>query len=120
MSARYYALACASLLCMQGAQAAPQVGTPTPAPAAVPSSHPPAAIAAKRDAMVIVKTFVGTDGTASQARVETSSGYPDLDEKAVKAVSQYHFNPHIGKNGKPDSGYAIIPVKFVLPTSKSS
>lgn len=120
MSARYYALLCASLLWMQGAQAASHVGTSTPDPAAVPASYPPAAIAAKHEGMVLVKTFVGTDGSASRPRVEKSSGDPELDAAAVKAVSQYHFKPHVAKDGKPESGYAIIPVQFRLPVPKSS
>ena len=108
MSARYCALAYVALLFMQNAQAASQ--------AAIPSPYPADAIAATHEGMVLV----GSNGSVSHAQIDKSSGYSDLDEAAIKVVMQHHFTPHIGKNGKADSGYAIIPVKFALPPSKSS
>ena len=116
MSARYCALAYVALLFMQNAQAASQAGSPEPGSAAIPSPYPADAIAAKHEGMVLV----GSNGSVSQAQIDKSSGYSDLDKAAIKVVMQHHFTPHIGKNGKADSGYAIIPVKFALPPSKSS
>ena len=120
MSARYCALAYVALLFMQNAQAASQAGSPEPGSAAIPSPYPADAIAAKHEGMVLVKVLVGSNGSVSHAQIDKSSGYSDLDEAAIKVVMQHHFTPHIGKNGKADSGYAIIPVKFALPPSKSS
>ena len=112
MSARYCALAYVALLFMQNAQAASQAGSPSP--------YPADAIAATHEGMVLVKVLVGSNGSVSQAQIDKSSGYSDLDKAAIKVVMQHHFTPHIGKNGKADSGYAIIPVKFAPPPSKSS
>lgn len=125
-SAGIYALTSLVWLIAQGAFAAPQTqkgvdaAAPSTGDGTSTSPYPADAIAAKHEGLVVVKTFVDTEGTASRATVEKSSGYPELDDAAKKMVTQHHFNPHVGKDGKPDSGYAIIPVKFALPPSKSS
>lgn len=61
--------------------------------------------------MVHVLALVRADGSVGEARVEQSSGYPELDRSAIAAVWQWHFNPML-KNGVAADGYVRIPIAF--------
>ncbi|EEF26589.1 Protein tonB, putative [Ricinus communis] len=99
-----------------------------PAPAAVetvlPKSNPrrpndkPAYPASERRAghegVVILQLYVLDSGKVGEAKVEKSSGFPALDEAAVKeALRSWRFVPGT-KGGKPESMWFAIQVRFSL------
>ena len=57
---------------------------------------------------------VGPDGTTSDARVETSSGYPELDAMALEAAKQGRFLPP-SIDRVPMEAWASIPMQFRVP-----
>jgi TonB family protein len=61
---------------------------------------------------VIVKTTIGTDGTAQNMQVIKSLGL-GLDEKALQAISQWKFKPGT-QDGQPVPVIATIEVNFRL------
>lgn len=58
---------------------------------------------------VTLRFLVGADGKVKESRVMKSSGYPDLDDAALVAISKCRFNPLIA-NGKPVDAW--IPVQY--------
>jgi protein TonB len=56
---------------------------------------------------------VGTDGAPKDIKVETSSGYRELDRAAIEAARKWRFNPAI-KNGQKTEGYVRVPVAWNL------
>lgn len=62
---------------------------------------------------VMLRVFVGTDGTPQRIEIKESSGFERLDNAAVTAVQRWKFVP--GKrNGVPEAMWNIVPVNFVL------
>jgi protein TonB len=76
--------------------------------------YPPASRRAGEAGTVTLKAFVGEDGRCSQVEVVKSSGFPKLDEAAVKEVQRnWKFVP--GKeDGKPVSMWHTFAVTFKL------
>ena len=68
--------------------------------------------AAKLQGTVLLAVEIGTDGLAYNIRVVRSLG-DGLDEKAIEAVSQWHFKPGT-RNGEPVVVAASIEVNFRL------
>lgn len=108
--------------------AAPTVAT-APAPPApprieLPSSsadylnnpRPPYPLQSKRlgeQGRVVVRVFIDTSGTASQAEIRSSSGYDRLDQTALQTVLRWRYVP--GKrNGVAEAMWFNIPINFVL------
>lgn len=106
---------------------------PAPAPAAPPAPPPrielpvsdaaylnnpqPAYPAISRrmgeQGKVIVRAYIGTDGTAQRAEVRQSSGSARLDDAAVQTVLRWRYVP--GKRGGvPEAMWFNIPINFVL------
>jgi TonB family protein len=67
---------------------------------------------AKYQGTVVVATDIGTDGTAQSMRVVRGLGL-GLDEEALKAISQWKFQPG-AKDGEPVAVRATIEVNFRL------
>jgi protein TonB len=100
------------------------VGKPAPASLVLPSSdadylnNPPPAYPriSKRmgeQGTVIVRVFIGLQGTAEQAEIRTSSGYDRLDKAALDTVLRWRYVP--GKrHGTPEAMWFNVPVSFVL------
>ena len=62
---------------------------------------------------VVVRVWIGTDGTASQASVKTSSGFDRLDQAAVTTVLAWRYVP--GKRGGvAEAMWFDVPVNWVL------
>lgn len=62
---------------------------------------------------VMLRVFIGLQGTAEKVEIHTSSGYPRLDQAAFEAVQRWRFVP--GKrNGTPEAMWFNVPVRFVL------
>ena len=102
----------------------PSVGKPAPPSVVLPSSdadylnNPPPAYPrmSKRlgeQGTVIVRVFIGLQGTAEQAEIRTSSGYDRLDKAALETVQRWRYVP--GKRlGSPEAMWFNVPVRFVL------
>ncbi|PUE07306.1 hypothetical protein B9Z51_14910 [Limnohabitans sp. T6-5] len=100
------------------------VGKPTPPSLVLPSSdadylNNPAPVyprMSKRmgeQGTVIVRVFIGLQGTAEQAEIRTSSGYDRLDKTALETVQRWRYVP--GKrHGTPEAMWFNVPVRFVL------
>ena len=62
---------------------------------------------------VMLRVFVGIDGSPQRIEIKESSGFERLDNAAVTAVQRWKFVP--GKrNGVPEAMWNIVPVNFVL------
>jgi protein TonB len=62
---------------------------------------------------VIVRVFIGLQGTAEQAEIRTSSGYDRLDKAALETVQRWRYVP--GKrHGTSEAMWFNVPVRFVL------
>ncbi len=57
--------------------------------------------------------LVGVDGAPKDIKVETSSGYRELDQAAIETARKWRFNPTI-RNGQKVEGYARVPINFNL------
>ncbi|MCE5286239.1 MAG: energy transducer TonB [Pelosinus sp.] len=82
----------------------------------VASSRPPyprEALSAGWEGSVVVRVLIATDGTASQAAVQSSSGHSVLDEAAKQAVRKWRFSP-ARQNNSPIESYYDVRVKFIL------
>jgi protein TonB len=99
-------------------------GKPAPPSLVLPSSdadylnNPPPAYPRLSKRMgeqgtVIVRVFIGLQGTAEQAEIRTSSGYDRLDKAALDTVQRWRYVP--GKrHGTPEAMWFNVPVRFVL------
>lgn len=84
-----------------------------------PNSQPDYPSASRRlgeEGSVTLLLLVKEDGKVGEAKVETSSGFPRLDEAAVKeALRRWKFQP--GKeDGKPKTMWHRVKVTFKLTT----
>jgi protein TonB len=48
--------------------------------------YPSTAMAAREEGQVILQLRISADGQVLEARVDSSSGYADLDEEAVRSI----------------------------------
>lgn len=62
---------------------------------------------------VRMEIFVSASGAVSDVRVVASSGYPELDEAAVKAVFAARFSP-ARRDGRPVASSATLTMNFRL------
>lgn len=97
---------------------------PAPPRIELPSSHadylnnpapryPPISKRLGEQGKVVVRVFIGLDGTATQAEVRTSSGFDRLDQTALQTVLGWKYVP--GKvNGEPKAMWFNVPIHFVL------
>lgn len=76
--------------------------------------YPPTSRRLGEEGSVILQVMVGTDGKVQEAKVQTSSGFPRLDEAALKhALRAWRFNPGT-EDGKPVAMWHSIKVTFKI------
>jgi len=63
---------------------------------------------------VVLRILVRSDGSVGQVNLVESSGYPALDEAAVRAAALWRFAPAT-RDGQPVEAWAVIPIRFVVP-----
>ncbi len=79
----------------------------------VDAAYPPSALAARKDADVVVALTIDADGHVTKVDVVTSGG-ADLDEAAVVAARQWTFAPAT-RAGKPVASRIRVPFHFSPP-----
>jgi periplasmic protein TonB len=78
-----------------------------------PPPYPPLSKRLGEQGRVMVRVHISADGVATRAEVQTSSGYPRLDETAVQTVLRWRYVP--GKRaGVPEAMWYSVPINFVL------
>jgi len=82
------------------------------APGNIPAAYPKTAERAGHEGQVDLVYRVTSEGDVADVRVEKSSGFEELDQAAVKAISKYRFIPG------PER-WARHPVSFNLAASQS-
>jgi periplasmic protein TonB len=96
--------------------APPRIELPSSSADYLNNPRPPYPALSKRmgeQGKVVVRAFIGTDGTASRAEVHNSSGYERLDQTAVQTVLRWRYVP--GKrNGVAEAMWFNIPIVFEL------
>jgi protein TonB len=66
------------------------------------------------EGVVRLNILVNADGSVARLEIVRSSGYPRLDESAMKTVqSSWKFEP-ARQAGKPVSAWVVVPIKFTL------
>lgn len=79
-----------------------------PAPA-----YPRQAVRKRQEGTVVLLADVRADGTVEKAHVESSSGFPLLDDAALDAVERWRFKPRVTGEG-PRPFVARVPFKFSI------
>jgi periplasmic protein TonB len=75
--------------------------------------YPPMSKRLNEQGKVVVRALIGTDGTASQASIKSSSGFDRLDQAALATVLKWRYVP--GKRGGvPEAMWFDVPVNWVL------
>jgi periplasmic protein TonB len=114
---------------------APLAATPSPAPAAPPAPapapkvelpradadylnnpkppYPPVSKRLAEQGRVMVRVYVGADGSAQKVELNKSSGFDRLDAVAVATVARWRFKPGT-RGGVPEAMWHLIPIDFVL------
>jgi protein TonB len=84
------------------------LGLNNPAP-----SYPKLSRRLNEQGQVVIRVYVGADGSARQGEIKTSSGYDRLDQEALRTVMRWRFVPgqHLGV---PEAMWFNVPVNFVL------
>lgn len=78
-----------------------------------PPPYPPLSKRLGEQGRVVVRVHISTDGIATRAEVQKSSGFPRLDETAVQTVLRWRYVP--GKRaGVPEAMWYSVPINFVL------
>ena len=62
---------------------------------------------------VVIRVYVGADGSTQQGEIKTSSGYDRLDQEALRTVLRWRFVPG-QRLGTPEAMWFNVPVNFVL------
>lgn len=76
-------------------------------------AYPPLSRRLREQGKVVVRAFIDTDGTATQAEIHTSSGHERLDQAARQTVLRWRYVP--GKRAGVAQGmWFHIPINFVL------
>lgn len=82
-----------------------------------PPEYPQLARQMSQEGLVILRVEIDKKGIPVQVEVEQSSGYPLLDQAALKAVKRWRFQPErIGDS--PVKSVVAIPVRFRLEDSE--
>ena len=80
-----------------------------------PKPHYPLASRRLREqGLVVVKLCVNEQGIVGEAGLSKSSGFQNLDQSALKALSQWRFNPIVANSTNFISQCFQTPVQFTL------
>lgn len=75
--------------------------------------YPNSLKSSKAEGTTLVQFTVGTDGSISSVSVVRSSGYPEMDEEAVRLVESFPNWKPAAKNGELMAMKTQLPVRFV-------
>jgi protein TonB len=75
--------------------------------------YPPEARQLRQQGVVRLSVEVGADGRPSDINVSQSSGFPQLDQAAVRALHRWIFDP-ARATGIPVASHVEVPVRFSL------
>jgi protein TonB len=75
--------------------------------------YPPAERRAEHTGTVILSIYVAENGHVSDAKIQTSSGYPKLDEAALNEAKRWRLTPG-SEDGKPVGMRVTVPIVFKL------
>lgn len=77
-------------------------------------SYPALSKRMREEGVVRLNILVNPDGSVARLEIAKSSGYPRLDESALKTVqSSWKFEP-ARQAGKPVAAWVIVPIQFTL------
>ena len=108
---RMAALVCAAWLA--GCVSAPDVVEP-PRMEAFSVPYPAAARRLDQQGTVKLQLAYDATGAVQDARVVQSSGSPALDKAAMAAVPKFRIRPGT-RNGVPQAGVVVQPIRFSMP-----
>ncbi len=78
-----------------------------------PPAYPPVSRRLGETGKVVVRVFIGTDGSAQKGEVRSSSGFERLDAAALAAAVKWRYVP--GKRGDvPEAMWVNVPIHFTL------
>lgn len=98
---------------------APPARVPVRTPAVVDAgacekpAYPAAALRAQETGIVLLAFLIDLDGSASEGKIERSSGSRRLDEAALKALGLCKFKP-AAVDGKPERAWAKIEYEWKI------
>lgn len=75
--------------------------------------YPAEAKLRKEQGTVVIRALVNTQGVPAAVSVFKSSGYPDLDQAAQRAIWDARYQPFL-RNGNPIAVYVQSPIGFIL------
>jgi protein TonB len=78
-----------------------------------PPHYPKLSIERDEEGTVLVRALVDASGAPQRIVVFKSSGYPLLDEAALKAVQGWRFEPML-RDGRAVAAWVQVPVRFRL------
>jgi protein TonB len=80
---------------------------------APPPAYPRPAVRKQQEGRVVLLADVRADGTVEKVRVESSSGFPLLDDAALDALERWRFKTRVA-NGKTTPFVARVPFQFSI------
>lgn len=75
--------------------------------------YPPLSKRLGEQGTVVIRAFIGIDGTATQASIHRSSGFDRLDQVALATARQWRYVPG-ARAGRPEPMWFNVPFHFVL------
>lgn len=78
-----------------------------------PPQYPTTAMQQGQQGKVLLLVHVSAKGIVTRLSVQTSSGFTELDQAAINAVSNWKFQPAT-RNGKPIDFEIEVPLRFLL------
>lgn len=78
-----------------------------------PVQYPSSAVAATEEGTVLLAAEVDASGRVVDAKIDKSSGYPDLDAAALQSIPQWSFRPAT-RDGRAVAQRVVVPVSFQL------
>jgi protein TonB len=78
-----------------------------------PPIYPRQSIERDEEGVVLVRAFVDPSGAPQRVLIFKGSGFPLLDEAALKAVQGWRFEPMV-RDGRATASWVQVPVRFRL------
>ena len=88
-------------------------GGPSPLPGNPKPPYPELARKRGQEGLVLLHAEVNAQGELVKVEIQKSSGYPLLDQAALKTVRKWRFRPP-QENGESRPGNLVLPVEFKL------